>query len=262
MNDRRTLVAQGSVALVLCFSLTGCKPDAAVSKGAPVGTGPVALKYDPAPDAATLGSVSGTVEFAGVAPARVAIDMTQDPACSFSGGTNLSEQYVVDHGRLANVFVYVKGAPHLNQPMQTVVMDQKGCRFVPHVVAVAEGGSVEFRNSDPTMHNVHSMAVQAGNRNVDVSQGPGAKPQVLSFHDAETMLPVRCNNHPWMNAFINVSPNTFFSVTGTDGRFQITGLPAGNYTLAFVHEKLGEKDLPITVKALGHTPVTMSFSSH
>jgi len=242
--------------------LTGCKPDAAVQKGAVVGAGPNALKTDPAPDAATLGTVMGTVQFTGAPPARVRIDMSQDPACGLTGGTNLAEQYVVERGKLANVFVYVKDAPHYNVPMQPVVVDQKGCRFEPHVAAIAAGGSVEFRNSDPTMHNVHSMAVQAGNRSVDISQGPGAKPQDLTFREAETMVPVRCNNHPWMNAFLNVSPNTFFAVTGTDGQFQIPGLPAGNYTLAFVHEKLGEKDVPITVKALGRTPVTVAFSSN
>lgn len=262
MNHCRKVFAQALLAIALCLALTGCKPDAAVKKGEVVGAGPLALKSDPAPDAATLGSVNGTVQFNGSAPARVVIDMSQDPACALSGGTNLSEQYVAEHGKLANVFVYVKNAPRFKTTMQPVVMDQKGCRFTPHVIAIAAGGTVEFRNSDPTMHNVHTMAVQAGNRSVDISQGPGATPQQLVFQDAETMLPVRCNNHPWMNGFVNVSPNTFFAVTGTDGHFEITGLPAGNYTLAFVHEKLGEKDVPVTIKALGQTPATVSFSSH
>ena len=244
---------------LLAIFLSGCKPDAAIRKGEVVGAGPKALQFDPAPNAATIGSINGVVTLTGAAPARIPIDMSQDPACSLSGGQNLSEQFVVDRGHLANVFVYVKGAPHLNQPMPAVAVDQKGCRFVPHVVAVAAGQPVAFLNSDPTMHNVHTMAVQAGNQSVDVSQGPRAPAAPVQLKDAENMVPVRCNNHPWMNAFINVSPNTFFAVTGPDGQFQIPGLPAGNYTVAFVHEKLGEVDVPVTVKALERVPVNASF---
>ena len=242
--------------------LSGCRPDAAVRKGEVVGAGPQAFKYDPAPNAATLGTVSGIVLFRGTPPPRVPIDMSQDPACAFAASPNLSEQVVTDKGKLANVFVYVKGAPHLNRPAMPVLMDQHGCRFVPHVVAVAAGGVVQFRNSDPTMHNVHSMAVEAGNKRVDISQGPGSKPQDVIFAEAENMVPVRCNNHPWMNAFINVSPNTFFAVTDTDGRFSIPQLPEGNYTLVFVHEKLGTQEVPVSVKALGDTTVSATFPAH
>jgi len=143
---------------------------------------------------------------------------------------------------------------------QAATIDQKGCRFLPHVVAVYQGGSVSFTNSDPTMHNVHTMPVQVGNRSVDVSEGPGGKPESVQFKDAENMLPVRCNNHPWMNAFVNISPTPFFAVTGTDGSFKIAGLPAGNYTIAFVHEKLGEQDLPVTITAQKSTTITTDFN--
>ena len=174
--------------------------------------------------------------------------MSMDPACSLAG-SNTTEQYAVADGKLGNVYVFVKsGAPDSKAPnaAPAVVLDQKGCRYIPHVVAVQQGGRVEFHNSDPTMHNVHTMPAVSGNSAVDVSQGPMGQPESRSFHAPETMLPVRCNNHPWMNAFINVAPNQFFAVTGTDGNFTLRGLPPGNYTVAAIHEKLGEQDVQVT----------------
>ncbi len=256
-NRMRTVLLP---AALLCFLLSGCKPDAAIRKGAVVDYGNE-IKYDPAPNAARTGTVTGSVRFEGAAPVRVPIDMSQDPACSLADQPNLSEQVIVDHGHLANVFVYVKGAPHLKAPSAPAVIDQRGCRFQPHVVAVAAGGTVEFRNSDPAMHNVHSMAVQAGNRNIDLSQGPGAKPEQLFYREAENLIPVRCNNHPWMNAFINVAPSVFFAVTASDGSFSISGLPEGTYDLVFVHEKLGEQHAQVSIKPQTSSPVTVTYKA-
>jgi plastocyanin len=189
--------------------------------------------------------------------------MSMDPACSLSDGDNMAEQYVVNHGALGNVFVYIKaGLPASSASASTapVRIDQKGCRFVPHVTAVQQGAPVTFTNSDPTMHNVHTMAVTAGNTNVDVSQGPNAEPQTRRFGAPETMLPIRCNNHPWMQAFLNIAPNPYFAVTGTDGSFTLPKLPPGTYTLAAVHEKLGEQDTQITVPPHGTIRTALTFS--
>ncbi len=204
-------------------------------------------------DPQTLGTVAGTVHFAGKAPERVRIDMSQDPVCSMAPGENLSEQYVVHHGGLGNVYVYVKSGPAaamsaVGPAGPAAVLDQKGCQYVPHVLAIQRGGTVEFRNSDATMHNIHTMPMVVGNETIDVSQGPKGVPVVRRFPVVETMLPVRCNNHPWMNAFINVSETPFFAVSDGDGRFRIAGLPAGTYTLAAVHEKLGEQTATVTVE--------------
>ena len=189
--------------------------------------------------------------------------MSMDPACSLAGD-NLTEQYIVDHGNLANGVVYIKtGLPPSSAPAGTpaVHIDQHGCRFIPHVAAVEQGGSVEFTNSDPTMHNVHTVTV-GGNPGMDVSQGPGATPQSRVFNAPETMISLRCNNHPWMNGFLNVAPNPYFAVTGADGSFTLKGLPPGTYTLAAVHEKLGEQDLQVTVPARGTATSNVTFTMH
>jgi plastocyanin len=235
------LRATAAILLAAALTLSGCKsnPPAPVVEPTPAAPAPVA----------NAGSISGTIHFTGKPPARVKIDMSMDPACSMLAPENNAEQYVVTDGKLANVYLYIKaGAAPSKAPANAahVVLDQKGCRYTPHVIALQQGGSVEFRNSDPTMHNIHTTP-ETGEASIDVSQGPMGTAQTRQFQQPEQMLPVRCNNHPWMNAFINVSATPFFAVSAADGSFTISGLPPGSYTLAAVHEKLGEQDTQITV---------------
>lgn len=216
-------------------------------------------------DLATAGTVTGTIRFTGHAPKPIRIDMLQDPACGFATKTpNYTEQYVVQDGKMANVFIYIKDGlgNRIYAPSTTpVILDQKGCRYVPHVIGAMIGQPVEFRNSDPTMHNVH--IVPPGDSNAagfDISQPPMGGTQEHVFHTAGLMIPVRCNNHPWMEAFLNVVKNPFFAVSGTDGKFEIKGLPPGKYTLVAVQEKLGEQSQSIAVQSQKTTAVNFTFN--
>ena len=265
------MTAQRPIALLLfaaTLAFTGCKADNAThqAEGIDKGVGPgtvVSAPAAPPVDLANAGSIRGTVHFKGAAPERLKIDMSMDPACALAGD-NPTEQYVISGGKLANVYLYIKAGitPSMETASATpVVLDQKGCRYVPHVIAVQQGGSVEFRNSDPTMHNIHTVPNADGNGAVDISQAPMGKPQTQRFETPEVMLPVRCNNHPWMNAFINVAPSPYFAVTGADGSFTIAGLPPGTYTLAAVHEKLGEQDVQVTVPAKSSIKSDFTFTA-
>jgi plastocyanin len=200
-------------------------------------------------DANTAGNIHGTIHFTGEAPQRIAIDMAQDPVCS-AADTNYTEQYVVHDGGLQDVYIYVRDGlgNRLYAPSaDPVVIDQKGCRFTPHVVGVQAGQPVKFTNSDSTMHNVHITPLISTNQSVDISQPPNGSGEMRTMPTPELMIPVRCNNHPWMEAFINVAANPFFAVSGPDGQFTIKGLPPGTYTIVAVHEKLGQKTATVAV---------------
>jgi plastocyanin len=261
-------------------TLSGCKADSASQHAEsmgkvsdrPAAPPTISPTANVGPDASTpqgpTGNVSGTVSFAGTPPKFPAIDTAMDPACSLGKATSTLpvEQIQVTKGKLANVFVFVKSGPPAAMQAgptssQPVVMDQQGCRYVPHVIGVLAGGYVEFRNSDPTMHNIHTMPTDVGNETIDVSMGPRGQAMTKQFAKPELMIPVRCNNHPWMNAFINVSATPFFSVSDANGHFDLHGLPTGEYTLGAVQEKLGEQDLHVTVQANGTATAGISFSA-
>ncbi len=116
------------------------------------------------------------------------------------------------------------------------------------------------------MHNIHAMPDQSANAStsnfaLDISQPAGSAPRTQTFSTPEVMLPIRCNNHPWMSAFINVAPNPWFAISGVDGKFTITGVPPGTYTLAAVHEKLGEQDMQVTVPAKSAAQASFTFAA-
>jgi len=214
---------------------------------------PAATPIDPA----TVGTVEGTVKFDGAAPKPAKIDMSQDPACK---GTNDVESIVVDNGDLANVFVYVKdglGNRTFDVPKDAVVLNQSGCKYHPHVLGVMTGQTIDIKNDDQTTHNIHPTPKD--NREWNESQPPSSPALEKSFAREEIMLPVKCNQHPWMKMYVNVVKNPFYAVTDKSGKYEIKGLPPGDYTIAFVQEKLGEQDQKVTVGPKETKTVDESF---
>jgi plastocyanin len=210
-------------------------------------------------DPATVGTVSGQAKMGGVAPKPAKIDMSQDPACK---GTNEAEAVVADNGNLANVFVYIKdglGSRTFDVPKDPVVLDQSGCKYHPHVLGVMAGQTVQIKNDDQTTHNIHPTPKD--NREWNESQPPAAAPIEKNFAREEIMLPVKCNQHPWMKMYINVVKTPFYAVTDKSGKYEIKGLPPGDYTIAFVHEKLGEQTQKITVAPKDSKTVDQTFKA-
>ena len=243
--------------LVLGFGLlVGCSKKE-TTESQPAATAPAAQPAATPIDPNTVASVSGTVKLDGAAPKAAKIDMSQDPACK---GANAAETIVADGGNLANVFVYVKeglGDRTFDVPTTAVTIDQQGCRYHPHVLGVMTGQNIQIKNDDPTTHNIHPTP--ASNREWNESQPPQAPPIEKNFAREEIMLPVKCNQHPWMKMYVNVVKSPFYAVTGPDGKFEIKGLPPGDYTLAFVQEKLGEQTQKVTLAAKDSKTVDQTF---
>jgi len=250
-------ISIGALALSALLVLAACSKKEETPASSPAAEQPAASAPATPIDPATVASINGTVKFEGTAPKASKIDMSQDPGCK---GMNEAENEVVTGGDLANVFVYVKdgmGNRTFDVPKDPVVLDQQGCRYHPHVLGVMAGQTVQIKNDDPTTHNIHPTPKD--NREWNESQPPSSPAIEKNFAREEIMLPVKCNQHPWMKMYINVVKSPFFAVTGKDGKYEIKGLPPGDYTIAFVHEKLGEQDQKVTVAAKDTKTVDQSF---
>ncbi len=197
-------------------------------------------------------TVTGKIVFSGAKPAVRNIDMSANPACQRAHPTpQKSETAVLNaNGTLRYTFVWIKsGLPTKQWPVPTAhaEIDQKGCMYTPHILAVMTNQPIDIKNDDPTNHNIHPLPKI--NQEWNESQPPKGDPKTKSFPREEVMIPVKCNVHPWMRAYIAVVHHPFFAVTGDDGTFTIKNLPAGTYTLEAWHETYGTMDQQITVGA-------------
>ncbi|MBI1977773.1 MAG: hypothetical protein HYS55_03375 [Candidatus Omnitrophica bacterium] len=205
-------------------------------------------------------SITGKVNFTGQAPAPEQISMNADPTCASLHSEPVYAQTVLTNPNetLQNVFVYVKeglDGKTFETPSTPVTIDQKGCTYHPHVFGIQVGQTLEIMNSDATLHNIHSLAEK--NKPFNLGMPIQGMKLTKKFENPEIMVKMKCDVHPWMSAFIGVLPHPFFSVTGTEGTFEIKDLPAGEYTIEAWHEKYGVQTQKITV---GEGPADVEFT--
>lgn len=208
------------------------------------------------------GAINGHIALTGRRPANPLVRMGMDPKCAaLNSGKRVFQEEVVARadGSLANVFVRVAGSP-TSPAVQAapVVIDQQGCIYAPRVVGVRVGQVLQFRNSDPLLHNVHGVSARGNGFNI----GEPTSGIVREFRlkDDEIMLRVICDVHRWMRAFVGVVSHPYFAVSDTAGNFAIADVPAGTHTLQIWHERYGVLTKTVRVTAGSTSTVEFAFT--
>lgn len=257
-----------SAAVLASVVACGGKGGDAQSGGAPAQAGSSAAAATPSGGGGSgptgTSSISGSINLTGTAPKNPTIDMSQETACrgKYTSGPPTDPQFVVTNGKLGNVFVYVsKGLPAgatYTAPDAAVEIDQDGCLYHPRVFGVMVNQKILIKNGDPVLHNI--KAVPKTNRGFNISQPSQGMTTTRTFAAEEQMVPLQCNVHSWMNAWVGVMSHPFFATSGPDGSFSIKNLPPGTYTITAWHEKLGTQEQTVTVGAGEAKTADFSFS--
>jgi plastocyanin len=214
---------------------------------------------------ARAADITGVITLKGTPPPEVDLGSTMteaSPDCAAmyeAGKMPTTHFYVVGaKGEFADVVVSLNvtgkstgaGAP-------AAVLDQKGCVYVPTIFAVQTGQKIIVKNSDPCIHNVHTIST-AGNADHNDAQMPGGADLTYTFDKPEMFLKFQCDVHPWMKAWVTVVDSPYFSVSGKDGKFVIKNVPPGKYTITANHRKLGAQTQEVEVKD-GDATVNFTF---
>jgi plastocyanin len=197
------------------------------------------------------GVIAGWAVYQGMPPKPKAINFGPEKLCADLNRDRspFYESLVVNpNGTVKGAFVTIRGNVPGTYPVpeKPPVLDQAGCIFTPHVVAIMAGQEIEFRNSDPVSHNIRCTP----KKNTAFNSVFATKSSVKQkFESAELGIPLKCDIHFWMSGYVHVSPHPFFAVTGDDGSFVISGVPPGRYTLLVWHESLKSQTQAVTVSA-------------
>jgi len=257
-----------ALGLTLAASVASCGGGSTPATTDAGGGAPAAgMKVDPA----TAGNVTGMVMIDGSAPTNQPIKMNADPYCAKANTTpQFQETYMVgsDGKSLANVFVYVKdglGNYVFDAPTGPVTIDQKSCRYHPHVFGLRVGQELDITNSDTTLHNIHALPKDNSEFNTAQpmqTQPAGSMPPTKhKFDKPEIMVPFKCEVHGWMNAYVGVVSHPYFAVTEADGKFALKGLPPGTYTIDAWQEKLGDMTQSVTIAASESKDIMFTFKA-
>ncbi len=212
---------------------------------------------------ASAATITGTVKYDGAVPKLKPINMNADPVCAKKHTKPVtSEVLVLGPGNtMANIFVHVKSglaAKTYPTPTSPVVMDQKGCRYIPHVMGVMKDQPFKILNSDGVLHNVH--ALPKVNKPFNMAMPAARKEAVKTFSKEEAIFKIKCDVHPWMSAYVAVMTHPFFDVTAEDGKFTLPDLPAGTYEIEVWHERLKTKTTKVTIADGETKTVDFTFS--
>jgi plastocyanin len=207
------------------------------------------------------GTVTGKVTYEGTPAKMKPIDMSKEPSCAKMYTTPLIAETVVTGAgnSLENVVVFISaGAPDDPAPSTAATFTQKGCRYIPHLLAFQVNQELKITNEDQTSHNIHPLPKL--NREWNKSQPPGT-PAISEKYDKSEFIPVKCNVHPWMHGTFAVLKNSHYAVTGDGGSFSLANLPPGKYTITAWHESYGDQSQDVTISGSESKTVNFVFKA-
>jgi plastocyanin len=214
---------------------------------------------------AMAGDIIGTITLKGTPPKEKDIAMLKDdPTCGpLHPEMPATRFYVVGpKGELADTIVSLQGvsgkSTGASEP--AVTLDQKGCLYVPQILALQTGQKLVIKNSDPVLHNVHDTPAEgSGNKEFNQAQLPNTPDLTFTFAKPELFLRFKCDVHQWMFAWVSIFDSPYFAVSAKDGTFKIANVPAGKYTIEADHRKAGKTTQEIEVKEGEPTKVDFTF---
>jgi len=216
----------------------------------------------PGAQPAGRGTIKGHVKLTGKLPGNPVIRMGMDPKCAQANrGTRVIQEFVAAtiDGSLANVFVRLQGTfPQTPVPAEPVVLDQRACVYHPRVIGVRVGQTLQVKNSDDWMHNVHGLSAVGNDFNA--SEPKAGMVQSFKLKNEEVMLHIKCDIHSWMTTYVGVVTNPYFAVSNDGGNFEIANVPPGSYTILTWHERYGPLKQTVRVRAGAATTVDFAYA--
>ena len=203
---------------------------------------------------AQAADIVGVINLKGTPPAEKELTpLKADANCGamYANSTPTTHFYVVGpKGELADVVVSLKGVTGKSTGASAppAVLDQKGCLYVPQILAIQTGQKLIVKNSDPCVHNVHATPTVAGNPESNQVQMAGGPDLDYAYAQPEAFLRFKCDVHPWMFAWVTVVDSPYYCVSDKDGKFVIKNVPPGKYTVEAAHRKLGSQTQEVEVK--------------
>lgn len=205
------------------------------------------------------GAVGGTVTYLGAPPAPKKLAVTKDVAVC-GQAEHLDESLLVGAKKgiryVIVSMVDVKGGKSLQSLGTEFVLDQKGCSYQPHVSLLPVNTPLQILNNDGILHNIHTFSTK--NTPANIAQPKFKKKMEKSFTASEN-ISVKCDVHAWMSAWIKVVDHPYHAVTDANGKYTITDVPPGTYTVEFWQETLGTGTAQVTVTAGVTTTLDLQY---
>ncbi len=215
-------------------------------------------------DLSTVGTISGSVHFEGPVPAQSVVQLGGWSECAAQHeDTVYAGDVLVTNGGLQNALVYIKDGLDervFTVPEEPVENDQKGCVFLPRIMALRVDQSIRYLNSDPMAHNVHGLPRNSSHWNF--SLGLKGTSRSISIAAEEVGIEVKCDIHGWMRSYLGVFDHPYFALSDQDGAFRLPNVPPGEYTIAAWHERFGTRSQKIALPEKGEAVVAFTFQAN